>query len=61
MAKIQKVETTHYVYEYELSDEELKLYQENEDEFWEQWDEDNWGDYYMDVDSTPTEINLIEE
>jgi hypothetical protein len=61
MTKIQKVETTHYVYEYELSDEELKLYQENEDEFWEQWNEDNWGDYYMDVDSTPLEINLIEE
>ena len=61
MAKLQKIETTHYIYEYELTEEELKLYQEDEDAFWEQFDEDNWGDYYMDVDSTPTDYDFIED
>jgi len=60
MAKLQKIETTHYVYEYELSEEELKQYHEDEDAFWDQFDEDNWGDYYMDVDSTDTEVNLLD-
>lgn len=58
--KLQKIETTYYIYEYELSEEELKLYQEDEDAFWDQWDEDNWGDYRMDVD-TPTQTGLIDE
>ena len=60
MAKIQKIETTHYIYEYELSEEELLQYQEDEDAFWDQFSEE-WGDPYWDVDSTPTEYNFIED
>ncbi len=59
--KLQKIETTHYIYEYELSEEELKFYQENPEAFWDQFDEDNWGEYYMDVDSIPVKIDLLDE
>ena len=61
MAKLQKIETTHYIYEYEMSQEDLELYSKDEDAFWDQFDEDNWGDYYMDVDSTGPEIEFYEE
>lgn len=61
MAKLQKIETTNFIYEYELSDDELKQYRESPDEFWDEFEED-WGDcVYEDVDSIPTGINLIEE
>ncbi len=61
MAKVQKIETTHYIYEYELSEEELKQFNEDEEAFWDQFEEDNWGDYYMDVDSTQPEYNFLED
>jgi hypothetical protein len=60
MPRVRKIETTHYVYEYTLTDEEHQLFLENEDAFWDQFDEDNWGDPYMDVDSTPTETEFID-
>ena len=60
MAKIQKIETTHYIYEYELSEEELQLYLEDEQAFWDQFEEE-WGDPYLDVDSTPTEYDFLED
>jgi hypothetical protein len=61
MAKLQKIETTNFIYEYELSDDEYQLYLNDSDSFWDTFDED-WGDcIYEDVDSVPTEINLIEE
>ena len=59
MAKVQKIETTHYIYEYELSEEELKMYLEDEDAFWDQFNEE-WDDPYMDVDSTPTTYDFID-
>ena len=60
MAKAQKIETTHYIYEVELTDEQYKLYKEDESAFWDQM-EMEWDDYYMDVDSTETELNVIED
>ena len=33
MAILQQIETTHYIYEYELTDEELELYETDEDVF----------------------------
>lgn len=59
MAILQRIETTHYIYEYELTDEELELYETDEDAFWEQMDDDGWSDPDMDVDSTPIEYKLI--
>jgi hypothetical protein len=50
MAKLQKIETTNFIYEYELSDDELKQYRESTDEFWNEFEED-WGDcVYEDED-----------
>jgi hypothetical protein len=43
MAKLQKIETTHYIYEYELSEDELALYNSNPDEFWDSFEEE-WED-----------------
>jgi hypothetical protein len=61
MAKLQKIETTNFIYEYELSDDEYQQYLDDSDLFWDTFEED-WGDcIYEDVDSIPTEINLIEE
>jgi len=60
MAKLQKIETTHYIYEYELNEEELALYISDPDTFWEDFS-DEWNDPYMDVDSTQPEINFLEE
>ena len=60
MAKLQKIETTHYIYEYELTEEELQMYLDDAEAFWDQFD-DEWGDPYMDVDSTQPEIDLIED
>ena len=60
MAKLQKIETTHYIYEYELSEKENKLYLESPDEFWDNFEEE-WSDPHWDVDSTPTELNYIED
>jgi hypothetical protein len=37
MAKIQKIETTHYIYEYVLSEEELKMYLKDENAFWDEF------------------------
>ena len=34
MAILQRIETTHYIYEYDLSREELELYETDEDAFW---------------------------
>jgi len=50
MAKIQKIETTHYIYEHELSEDELALYNENPEEFWDTFEEE-WGEPFWDVDS----------
>ena len=61
MAKLRKIETTHYIYECELTDEQYQLFLEDEDAFWDQFDEDDWGDPDMDVDSTPTDIELIDD
>ena len=36
MAKLQKIETDYRFYEYVLSPEELKLYLEDEDRFWDE-------------------------
>jgi hypothetical protein len=36
MAKLQKIETDYRFYEYELTDEEYALYQEDEDQFWDE-------------------------
>tara|TARA_R110000822_G_scaffold67933_2_gene165315 strand:- start:176 stop:373 length:198 start_codon:yes stop_codon:yes gene_type:complete len=58
MSKIQKIETTHHVYEYELSEDELKLYFEDEDSFWDNF-EGNWDGPYMDTNQPPTEYNII--
>lgn len=60
MAKAQKIETTHYIYEVELTEEQLKLYKEDESAFWDEM-EMQWDDYYMDVDSTDTEFNVFED
>jgi len=60
MAKLQKIETTHYIYEYELSEDELALYNKNSDEFWDNFEEE-WGEPFWDVDSTPTEINFLKD
>jgi hypothetical protein len=59
MAKIQKIETTHYIYEYVLSDEELQMYLKDENAFWDEFDGD-WGEPDMDVDSTPVEYNFYD-
>ena len=40
MAKLQKIETDYRFYEYELTDEEYSLYQEDEDRFYEEVMED---------------------
>jgi hypothetical protein len=63
MAKLQKIVTIEYVYEYQLTDEEYQQYLEDEEKFMETFDEDEaFGDLlYEDVDSVPTEINLIED
>ena len=60
MAKLRKIETTHYIYEAELTDEQYELYQNDEEAFWDSFDDDEWGDPYMDVDSTPSEIDIVE-
>jgi hypothetical protein len=60
MAKLEKIETTTYVYEYELSDDEYQQYLEDEDAFWSTFEE-NWELVEEDVDSIPTEINLLDE
>lgn len=62
MAKLQKTETTYYIYEYEMSNEDLELYSRDEDTFWDQFEEDDWGDCcIVDVDSTPPEIEFYED
>lgn len=63
MARLQKIVTVEYIYEYELTDEEYQKYLEDEDKFFETFDEgEAFGDLLReDWDSVPTEINLIED
>lgn len=63
MAKLQKIVTIEYVYEYQLTDDEYQQYLEDEGKFMETFDEDEaFGDLlYENVDTIPTEINLIED
>jgi len=45
MAKLVKVETDYRYYAVELTDEQFKLYKENEDAFWE---DEEMGEELMD-------------
>lgn len=51
MAKLIKIETDYRFYEAELTDEQLKLYKEDEDKFWDEfWDEDVEFEFTRDKD-----------
>jgi len=57
MAKLQKTESDFRYYEYELSDTELELYQEDKDRFWEEVDPE-WE--YVNDYQGQDEIELID-
>ena len=64
MAKLRKYVTTTdiNVYEVELTDEQLKIYQEDEDMFYDEFmDELNWDFAYDRVGDPDTELELRED
>ena len=58
MAKLQKMETDYRYYEFELTDEQYQLYQEDEDRFWDEVDVE-WE--YVNDHQDQDEIELIED
>ena len=58
MAKLQKMETDYRYYEFELTDEQYQLYQEDEDRFWDDVDVE-WD--YVNDHQDQDEIELIED
>jgi hypothetical protein len=58
MAKLQKMETDYRYYEFELTDEQYQLYQEDEDRFWDEVDVE-WD--YVNDHQDQDEIELIED
>ena len=58
MAKLQKMETDYRYYEFELTDEQYQLYQEDEDRFWDEVDVE-WE--FVNDHQDQDEIELIKE
>ena len=58
MAKLQKMETDYRYYEFELTDEQYQLYQEDKDRFWDEVDVE-WD--YVNDHQDQDEIELIED
>jgi len=58
MAKLQKMETDYRYYEFELTDEQYQLYQEDEDRFWDEVDVE-WD--YVNDHQDQDEIELIKD
>jgi len=58
MAKLQKMETDYRYYEFELTDEQYQLYQEDEDRFWDEVDVD-WE--YVNDHQDQDEIEIIKD
>ncbi len=66
MAKLRKIETIKDViyYEAELTDEQLALYKENEDAFWEKYAEEiseKWEQTEEEAGSPSNDYELVEE
>lgn len=66
MARLIKTEYVNdmFVYEYELSDEQLELYKEDEDAFWEEYGddvEDSWDLIRDKAGSPDVEIEFEED
>ncbi len=64
MAKLRKYETVTdiNVYEVELTDEQLNVYNEDEDRFWDEIaDELDWEFAYDNVGDPDNEFELIED
>jgi hypothetical protein len=58
MAKLQKMETDYRYYEFELTDEQYQLYQEDEDRFWDEVDVE-WE--YVNDHQDQDEIEIIKD
>lgn len=58
MAKLQKMETDYRYYEFELTDEQYQLYQEDEDRFWDEVDVE-WD--YVNDHQDQDEIEIIKD
>lgn len=66
MARLRKTETVKdiFYYEVELTSEQLALFKENEDAFWEKYAdemEDNWEQTGDDAGTPECDYELIEE